>query len=294
VINAIRMLPDAQIGALAASYRWLRRRRLAAALPALLILAALLGLAAWSAEIDPVKLWKRIGAFSSYFQRIFTLDNGRPTWSDPAEWYWGLARWLRALGETLVIAYVGTVLGAAGAFALSFLAAHNLMRNTMVVFAARRALEFCRTVPEIVFALIFVVAFGLGPVPGVLALAVHTLGSLGKQFAEVLENIDMKPLEGLAATGSNWMQAVRFAALPQVLANLASYTLLRFEINVREAGVMGFVGAGGIGQDLLEAVRKFYYSDVSAMLLLIVATVAAIDLLTERLRHRLTSPEGRA
>jgi len=292
--STIRLLPDAQIGALATGYRWLRRRRLAAALPMVVLLAVLIALAAWSAEIDPGKLWTRIGAFASYFQRIFTLEDGRPTWSDPVEWYWGIAKWLRALGETLVIAYVGTVLGAAGALALSFLAASNLMRGKMVVFAARRALEFCRTVPEIVFALIFVVAFGLGPVPGVLALAVHTLGSLGKQFAEVLENIDMKPLEGLAATGSNWMQAVRFAALPQVLANLASYTLLRFEINVREAGVMGFVGAGGIGQDLLEAVRKFYYSDVSAMLLLIVATVAVIDMLTERLRHRLTGMEGRA
>jgi phosphonate transport system permease protein len=292
--STIRLLPDAQIGALATGYRWLRRRRLAAALPMVVLLAVLIALAAWSAEIDPGKLWTRIGAFASYFQRIFTLEDGRPTWSDPVEWYWGIAKWLRALGETLVIAYVGTVLGAAGALALSFLAASNLMRGKMVVFAARRALEFCRTVPEIVFALIFVVAFGLGPVPGVLALAVHTLGALGKQFAEVHENIDMKPFEGLRATGCNWIQAVRFAALPQVLANLASYTLLRFEINVREAGVMGFVGAGGIGQDLLEAVRKFYYSDVSAMLLLIVATVAVIDMLTERLRHRLTGMEGRA
>lgn len=292
--STIRLLPDAQIGALAAGYRWLRRRRIAAALPMVVLLGVLIALAAWSAEIDPGKLWRRIGAFASYFQRIFTLEDGRPTWSDPVEWYWGIAKWLRALGETLVIAYVGTVLGAAGALALSFLAASNLMRGKMVVFAARRALEFCRTVPEIVFALIFVVAFGLGPVPGVLALAVHTLGALGKQFAEVLENIDMKPFEGLRATGCNWIQAVRFAALPQVLANLASYTLLRFEINVREAGVMGFVGAGGIGQDLLEAVRKFYYSDVSAMLLLIVATVAVIDMLTEQLRHRLTGMEGRA
>ena len=146
--------------------------------------------------------------------------------------------------------------------------------------------------PEIVFALIFVLAFGLGPLPGVLAIAIHTTGALGKQFAEVVENIDSKPVEGVAASGGNWIQIVRFGALPQVLSNFVSYALLRFEINVRGAAVMGFVGAGGIGQDLIEAVRKFYYTDVSAILLLIVVTVMMIDFLTERVRHRLLGLEG--
>ena len=100
-------------------------------------------------------------------------------------------------------------------------------------------------------------------------------------------NIDMKPFEGVSSTGATWNEAVRFAALPQVLPNFASYALMRFEINVRGAAIMGFVGAGGIGQDLLEAIRKFYYSDVSAMLLMIIATVITIDLLTERVRHSL-------
>ena len=128
------------------------------------------------------------------------------------------------------------------------------------------------------FALLFVVAFGLGPMPGVLALAIHTMGALGKLFAEVVENIDMKPVEGATATGANLVSTIRFAVLPQVISNFASYALLRFEINVRGAAVMGFVGAGGIGQDLMEAIRKFYYSDVSAILLLIIVTVMVIDL----------------
>ena len=134
---------------------------------------------------------------------------------------------------------------------------------------------------------------GLGPLPGVLALAIHTMGALGKLFSEVVENIDMKPVEGVTATGASWVQTVRFAVLPQVLSNFVSYGLLRFEINVRGAAVMGFVGAGGIGQDLLEAIRKFYYSDVSAILVLIIVTVAVIDLLTERIRHRPHRPGDR-
>ena len=125
-------------------------------------------------------------------------------------------------------------------------------------------MEFCRTVPGIVFALIFVIAFGLGPMAGVLAIAIHCIGALGKQYAEMVENIDMKPVEGVRSTGASWLACMRFAVLPQVAAGFASYTLLRFEINVRDASVMGFVGAGGIGMELITAIRKFYYSDVSA------------------------------
>jgi phosphonate transport system permease protein len=110
---------------------------------------------------------------------------------------------------------------------------------------------------------------------------------LGKLFAEVVENIDMKPVEGVIATGGSWVHKVRFAVLPQVASNFASYALLRFEINVRGAAVLGFVGAGGIGQTLLEVIRKFYYADVSALLVLIIATVMLIDTFTEKIRHRL-------
>ena len=183
------------------------------------------------------------------------------------------------------------MLGALGAFVLCFSACANLEQRGWVRFAARRFLEFCRTVPEIVFALLFVVAFGLGAMPGVLALAIHSMGALGKLFAEVVENIDMRPVEGATATGANRVETIRFAVLPQVMSNFTSYALLRFEINVRTAAVMGFVGAGGIGQDLMVAIRKFYYTDVSAILLLIIATVVVIDLVTERVRHGLIGME---
>jgi phosphonate transport system permease protein len=110
----------------------------------------------------------------------------------------------------------------------------------------------------------------------------------------VVESIDMRPVEGVAAAGGGWLARVRFGVLPQVMSNFASYALLRLEINVRGAAVIGFVGAGGIGQDLLIAIRKFYYSDVSAMLLLIIACVMLLDMISERLRHHLLAVETRA
>ena len=187
-----------------------------------------------------------------------------------------------------LIAYTGTLLGALGGFCLCFLSASNLS-GPRTRWVARRFLEFCRTVPEIVFALIFVLAFGLGPMAGVLALTIHTLGALGKLFTEIVENVDMKPVDGILSTGGSWSESIRYAVLPQVVSGFATYGLLRFEINFRGSSIMGFVGAGGIGQELLSAVRKFYHSDVSAILLMIIVTVFILDMLTARLLKRLSA-----
>jgi phosphonate transport system permease protein len=260
----------------------------------LLLLAVLVLLSGYVAEISFSKLYQHIGGFASYIDRIFHLENGRPVISDPAEWFWGWKKWLALMGETLLMAYLGTLLGATAAFVLCFLASQNLTKSKGVIFFTRRLMEFSRTVPELVFALIFVVAFSLGPLPGILALAIHTAGALGKLFAEVVENIDMKPVDGVVATGGNWFHKIRFAVLPQVASNFASYALLRFEINVRGASVLGFVGAGGIGQTLLEVIRKFYYADVSALLIMIIATVMVIDAVTERIRHKLIGLEAKS
>lgn len=265
------------------------RRRL---LSGFAVLVALLILASFAAEVRPLVLAGNIGKFTAYIAAIMPTLRPDHLGADLTEWYWGLPKWLSLLGETLLMAYLGTLLGTIGGFVLCFVAAGNLVKSAPIRFGAKRYLEICRTVPEIVFALIFVIAFGLGPMVGVLALAIHTTGALGKLFSEVVENIDMKPVEGLTGTGASWVATVRFAVLPQVLSNFASYALLRFEINVRGAGVMGFVGAGGIGQELLVAIRNFYYSDVSAILLMIVFTVFAIDLGTEKLRHHLIGGEG--
>ena len=289
--TAVPRLPDAQLEALSRGYRLELAARRRVTLAGCAVLALLILLAGRVAEVDVARLAANLHRFSDYFVRLAFLDDGRLVLADVGEWFWGLGRWLNRLWDTLLIAYLGTLTGLIGAFLLCFAASANLTPQKLRRFGARRFLEFCRTVPEIVFALIFVVAFGLGPVPGVLAIMIHTMGALGKLFAEVVENIDMKPVEGAIASGATRWQAIRYAVVPQVLPNFASYALLRFEINVRGASVMGFVGAGGIGQDLLEAIRKFYYSDVSAILVLIIVTVMVIDLATERLRHRLISME---
>jgi phosphonate transport system permease protein len=293
VPSPIAQLPEAQLRPLLAAYdASVRSKRWHTAL-VFACVAVAVGLSSVSAEISPARFFANIGNFTSYIYRLGHLDSGGWVWTDPVEWFWGLGRWLRLLGETLLMAYVGTVLGATGAFFLCFLAAANVAPNRWLRMAVRRFCELCRTVPELVFALMFVIAFGLGPVGGVLALAIHCVGALGKLFAEVVENIDMKPVEGVYSTGASWQVAMRYGALPQVLPTFVSYALLRFEINVRGAAVIGFVGAGGIGVDLLEAIRKFYYSDVSAMLLLVVITVAIIDTLTGMVRHRLIGMGGR-
>jgi len=292
--SAVSTLPKQQLAVLNATYRRaVARRRLHASLGAAASCAALL-IAGIGAEVNLPTFFTSFGNFISYFDRILTLDSGARVWTDFGEWFWGWREWLRMLGETILISYVGTLSGFVLAFAANFFAADNTSPAPWLRFLARRLLEFARTVPGIVFALIFVVAFGLGPMAGVLAIAIHSTGALGKQFSEIVENADMKPVEGVRSTGASWLSCMRFAVLPQVAAGYASYALLRFEINVREASVMGFVGAGGIGQELVVAIRKFYYSDVSAILVMIVVTVFCIDIGTGWVRGRLFGKEARA
>ena len=284
---AVSVLPSQQLAALNAAYRKaVARKRLRFTLGAAVFFAALV-VASFGAEVNLRTFFTHFGNFVSYFNRILTLDDGTRVWTNITEWLWGFRKWSLLLGETILISYVGTLSGAVLAFALNFLAAENTAPAAWLRVVVKRLMEFCRTVPDIVFALIFVIAFGLGPMAGVLAITIHSIGALGKQFSEIVENIDMKPVEGVRSTGANWISCMRFAVLPQVAAGFASYTLLRFEINVRGASVMGFVGAGGIGQELVVAIRKFYYSDVSAILLMIVLTVFVIDIGTGWIRGRL-------
>lgn len=291
---AVTILPSQQLAVLNEAYRKaVARKRLRITLGAAVFFAALV-VASVGAEVNLRTFFTYFGHFVSYFDRIATLENGQRVWTDVGEWLWGWRKWSFYLGETILISYVGTLLGAVFGFALNFLAAENTSPATWLRIVVKRLMEFCRTVPDIVFALIFVIAFGLGPMAGVLAITIHTIGALGKQYSEMVENIDMKPVEGVRCTGAGWISCMRFAVLPQVAAGFASYTLLRFEINVRGASVMGFVGAGGIGQELVVAIRKFYYSDVSAILVMIILTVFVIDIGTGWIRSRLFGRERRA
>ncbi|HML12583.1 MAG TPA: phosphonate ABC transporter, permease protein PhnE [Xanthobacteraceae bacterium] len=290
--SGLLSLPQERIERLLAGYGRAvarRRRQFYFVLVALAVLAAVAG---HFGEVDPAYLVRHISAFTSYFGRILPRLSYQHFAADLADWYWNLSGWLKLLVDTIMIAYFATLIGALGAFATAFLAAANTAPNRALRFFVKRAHEFCRTVPDIVFALLFVAAFGLGPLPGILAIGIHSLGALGKLFTEVVENIDMKPVEGVRSTGGSFVATMRFAVVPQVLANFASYALLRFEINVRSGTVIGIVGAGGIGQDLFVAIRKFYYTDVSAILLMIIVTVAILDVLSGHIRHRLARLES--
>ncbi len=211
--------------------------------------------------------------------------------ADMDEWYWGIGKWLNSLLNTLLMAYLATVLGTIVGGALSFLAARNLVKSYAVYWITRRVLEIARTVPDIVWALLFVLAFGIGPLAGVLAITVHTLGAQGKLFAEVNENVSSLPIEGIRSSGGNWLHEMRYGVLPQALPNYMSYTFWRIELNVRSATIVGFVGAGGIGHDLFTSIQLLYFADAGAILLIVVATIMAIDMLSERFRHRLIGKE---
>jgi len=287
----IPTLPQNRFDLLLAEYGRQIARRRRQSLGVLAVLAVLALAAGHYGEVDLGHLLNHLSGLTSYFSRILPKLSYTNFASDIAGWYWNFLGWLKLLFDTVLIAYLSTLAGAAGAVLLAFLAATNLAPSRGLRWCVKRLLEFCRTVPDIVFALLFVSAFGLGPLAGVLAIGIHSFGTLGKLFTEVIENIDMKPVEGVRSSGGRFIDIVRFGALPQILPNLASYALLRFEINVRSSSIVGFVGAGGIGQDLFVAIRKFYYTDVSAILLMMIVTVATIDLLTERIRHRLTPVE---
>ena len=291
---AVSILPEQQLAVLNDAYRKaVARKRLRMTLAAAVFFAALI-VAAIGAEVNPAHVLQVLRQLRQLFRPHLHAGRRHPGLDRFRRVVLGLAKWLKMLGETILISYVGTLIGAVIAFALNFFAAQNTSPGPWLRFVVRRLLEFARTVPGIVFALIFVIAFGLGPMAGVLAIAIHSTGALGKLFSEIVENADMKPVEGVRSTGASWLSCMRFAVLPQVSAGYASYALLRFEINVREASVMGFVGAGGIGQELVVAIRKFYYSDVSAILLTIIVTVFIIDIGTGWLRGRLFGKDARA
>ena len=209
-----------------------------------------------------------------------------------AYWYFNLPKYLKLLFETFNMALLATIVGSALALFLSFLAAKNTSPNSLLFFNIRRMLEFFRGVPEIIFAILFVWVLGIGPLAGIIAMTLHTTGSLGKLFSEVHENSNNKPIEALKASGGNWLSEMKFGLLPQVLPNLVSYALLRFEINIRASTILGFVGAGGIGQELYLVINFNYYEEVSAIILLIILTVISIDLLSGYLRKNVIRIEN--
>jgi phosphonate transport system permease protein len=283
--SRILTVSPARLELLVADYQHKVARRRRQFLLVVAILAVLIAIAGKVGEVSPANLIDNISNFTSYFGRILPKIRTATFGADVADWYWNITGWLKLLLDTILIAYLATLIGAGGAFVMSFLAAANLAPSGWLRWSIKRIFEFCRTVPDLVFALMFVSAFGLGPFAGILAISIHTFGTLGKLFTEAIENIDMKPVEGVRSTGSRFVVVVRFAALPQVISTFASYTLLRFEINVRSGSVVGMVGAGGIGVALWDVIRAFQFDRTAAVLIMIVVTVTLVDVLSARVRR---------
>ncbi|MEL7257165.1 MAG: phosphonate ABC transporter, permease protein PhnE [Pseudomonadota bacterium] len=205
-----------------------------------------------------------------------------------------IAKYFPALIETINIAAVSTLIGAAAGLILSLLSTRGLARWPRLIPLFRRCMDILRAVPEIVIALVLIFVLGGGPVPAMIAIAIHTAGALGKMFSEVAENADLKPIEGLASTGATWSQKMWLGVLPQVAPNYLSYTLLRFEINIRASAILGFVGAGGLGYELRNAMAwgPGRFDEAAAIFILLFGTIVFFDQLSSRYRNRLSEGQS--
>ena len=194
-----------------------------------------------------------------------------------------------SLIETLNIAAIATLFGGLLGMALAFLSTRGLALWPRLTPVFRRIMDTMRAVPDIVIALVLIFLLGVGPVPAMIAIAFHTAGALGKLFSEAAENVDLKPVEGLASVGGNWFQRIWFGVMPQVAPNWSSYALLRFEINIRASAILGFVGAGGLGYDLKTALQwgQGKYDQVVAIFAILFLTIMIVDHLSDRARQRL-------
>ncbi len=195
--------------------------------------------------------------------------------------------WIRPLIDTLAMSIAGTALAVVISLPLALLAAPNTSPNAVVYQGCRVVLSALRSVPEIIMGIIFVAAVGFGALPGVLALALHSVGMVGKFYAEAIEHVDPKPLEAARAAGASSFQIITHAVLPQVLPQLADITIYRWEYHFRASAVLGIVGAGGIGFELIAALRIIRYDQVSAILLTILLCVIVVDGLGAWLRKQL-------
>lgn len=213
--------------------------------------------------------WRNMAEFGSAFLR--------PNFHE-----WEL--YLREMVVTIQIAAWGTALAVIFGIPCAILCSSNVCPQ-WIVQPMRRLMDAARAINEIVFALLFVVAVGLGPFAGVMALFVHNTGIIAKLFSEAIEAADPRPVEGIRATGASRLQEVIFGLIPQVMPLWTSLTLYRFETNVRSATVLGIIGAGGIGQTIYENIRSFHYSETSALVIIIVLSVMIIDVISAQLRR---------
>ena len=240
-----------------------------------LVLTVLLGLSYYPAEVNN---WTFLITDADNMA-VFISDFLRPDFTD-------LGMYVEKMIETVQIALWGSALSIVVGVPCALLSSNNIA-PVWVVQPMRRLMDACRAINELVFAILFVAAVGLGPFAGVMALFIHNLGVISKLFSEAVEAIDPRPVEGIRATGASRLQQVIYGVIPQVLPLWSSFSLYRFETLVRSATVLGIVGAGGIGFTFYESFRSFQYDRAAAVIIVVVAVVSIIDVLSSQLRKRL-------
>lgn len=205
-----------------------------------------------------------------------------------------LPMFLRVMGETLAMAFLGTVLGAVVAFPLAFLASKNMMPLRPLQFGTRRFADLLRAFDYLIWALIFVRAIGLGPMAGIMAIAIVEVGTFIKLYSEAIENLDRKQMDGIRAAGGSRLHVIRYGVLPQVMPMMISNTLYMFEHNARSASILGIVGAGGIGFLLSDRLRAYELQEACLIILMVIVTVYAIDFLSKKLREKIIGDDRHA
>lgn len=266
-----------------------QRRRLYGGL--MLLLFVLLMVSGFSIADD-----RNAGGFWAGLHQVgdYPADVLSEAWAKRSDLPGLIAKYFPALIETINIAAVSTLIGAIGGLFLSLLGTRGLALWPRLIPLFRRISDIMRAVPEIVIALVLIFVLGGGPVPAMIAIAIHTAGALSKMFSEVAENADLKAVEGLASTGARWSQRMLLGVLPQVAPNYVSYTLLRFEINIRASAILGFVGAGGLGYELRNAMAwgPGRFDEAAAIFILLFGTIVLFDQVSSRYRNRLTEGQG--
>ena len=254
---------------------------------ALLLLAAgYLGYLLWTFDFSPARLYEGLVSPNG----LFVIAGQMVSWHGMAEWQYGEI--FTALGQTVAMAFIGTLLASLIAIPLGFLGARNIMPIGFLRFGFRRLFDGLRGVDQLIWALVFVRAVGLGPLAGILAICVSDIGSLSKLYAEAIETAEKKQIDGVRSTGASNLAVLRFGVLPQAMPLFLSQALYFFESNTRSATILGIVGAGGIGLQISERIKILAWDQVAFILVLVLITVAVIDTLSKWLRLKLIGREA--
>jgi phosphonate transport system permease protein len=261
------------------------RRRLCSGLALLIFVVLMVSGFNVADERNAGGFWDGLHQIGDYPADVLT-----EAWEKRADLPALIAKYFPALVETINIAAVSTLIGAVGGLLLSLLGTRGLAKWPRLIPLFRRMSDIMRAVPEIVIALVLIFVLGGGPVPAMIAIAIHTAGAMGKLFSEVNENADLKPIEGLRSVGANWSQQMMLGVVPQVAPNWLSYALLRFEVNIRASAILGFVGAGGLGYELRNAISwgQGRYDEAAAIFLLLFITIVVVDQASSYYREVLT------